>query len=191
MYADDLQLYSSSTVDNLPHAIQAINDDLLRLSSWSASYGIKVNPDKCQAIIIGSSRQMAKITLPNLTPLSYNDIPIPFSPTVKDLGILLDSNLNWSPYIKEISRKFYASYHSIIRLKNFLPTHTKITLVNSLLIPIIDYADICCLDLTEELLSKLDRLLNNCIRFIYGLRKFDHVSEFQNEAQMARHPGTT
>lgn len=179
MYADDLQLYSASTVDRLPDAVQVLNDDLTRLSSWSASYGIRVNPDKCQAILIGSSRQMCKISVSNVAPLFYNNIIIPFSETVKDLGILLDSNLNWSPYINDISRKFYAPFYSIIRLKNFLPTHTKVTLVNSLLIPILDYADICCLDLTEELLSKLDRLLNNCIRFIYGLRKFDHVSEYR------------
>lgn len=179
MYADDLQIYSSATIHNVTLAIQAVNDDLARLSTWSASYGIQVNPDKCQAIIIGSSRQLCKINPANLPQLSFNSINIPFSPTVKDLGVLIDSSLNWIPYIKEISRKFYATLHSIIRLKHFLPRHTKISLVNSLLIPILDYADVCSLDITEEQLNKLDRLLNNGIRFIFGLKKYDHVSKFR------------
>ncbi|KOB76606.1 putative RNA-directed DNA polymerase from transposon BS [Operophtera brumata] len=87
--------------------------------------------------------------------------------------------LSWVPHIKELSRKFYATLHSIIRLKHFLPTSTKISLVNSLLLPIIDYADVAFLDLSEDLLNKLDRLMNTCIRFIFCLRKYDHVSIFR------------
>lgn len=78
-----------------------------------------------------------------------------------------------------LSRKFYATLHSIIRLKHFLPTSTKIYLVSSLLLPIIDYADVAFLNLSEDLLNKLDRLMNTCIRFIFCLRKYDHVSNFR------------
>ncbi|KAG7310166.1 hypothetical protein JYU34_004718 [Plutella xylostella] len=49
----------------------------------------------------------------------------------------------------------------------------------SLLLPILDYADVCYLDLTEALLNKLERLQNTCIRFIFGLRKYDHVSGYR------------
>lgn len=102
-----------------------------------------------------------------------------FSSTVKDLGIIIDQHLSWSDHIKAISSKFFASYHSISRLKHFLPTKTKISLVNTLLLPIIDYADVCFVDLNSDLLNKLDRLLNICIRFIFCLRKYDHVSAYR------------
>ncbi|CAG9136903.1 unnamed protein product [Plutella xylostella] len=80
------------------------------------------------------------------------------------------SNLSWELQVSEVSRKIYASMHGLKRLQNFLPYSTKVTLVNSLLLPIIDYADVCYPDLTEELLDKLDRLLNLCIRYIFGLQ---------------------
>lgn len=178
-YADDLQLYYSTSPDNMSKAINFINADLLRLCRWSDSYGIKVNPNKCQAILVGSSRQLGKVDLSNSPSLLFNHCPIPFTPTVKDLGVIIDSNLKWNAQVQEISRKFYASLHSILRLKHFLPIKTKISLVNTLLLPIIFYADICFLDLTEDLLNKLDRLLNACIRFIFNLRKYDHVSEYR------------
>lgn len=182
MYADDLQLYSSDSVNNLDSVIQTLNDDLSHLLSWSNRFGISVNPDKCQAIIIGSSRQLSKINSHYVPPcLFYNDTIIPFSQTVTNLGVTFDARLSWVSHIKEVSRKFYAALHSIIRLKRFLPRSAKITLVNSLLIPIIDYADVAYLDLSEELLNKLDRLLNTCIRFIFCLRKYDHVSHFRAE----------
>lgn len=37
------------------------------------------------------------------------------------------------------------------------------------------------LDVGEGLLDKLERLQNQCIRFVFGLRKFDHVSEFRSQ----------
>lgn len=79
----------------------------------------------------------------------------------------------------EVSRRMFASASSLRRLRNFLPTATKTALAQSLLLPILDYADACYLDLTEEQLNKLERLQNFCIRFIFGLRKYDHVSEFR------------
>ncbi|KAJ0172872.1 hypothetical protein K1T71_004733 [Dendrolimus kikuchii] len=54
-------------------------------------------------------------------------------------------------------------------------------LAQSLLLPLIDYADACYLDITQEQLDKLERLQNVCIRFIFGLRKYDHISEFRNK----------
>lgn len=70
---------------------------------------------------------------------------------------------------------------SLRRLRNFLPTATKVALAQSLLLPILDYADSCYLDLTEEQLNKLERLQNFSIRFIFGLRKYDHISEYRNK----------
>ncbi|XP_026321597.1 uncharacterized protein LOC113231486 [Hyposmocoma kahamanoa] len=69
------------------------------------------------------------------------------------------------------------------RWKNLIPVKTKIELAQSLLLPIIDQADVCVIDLNDDLLGKLQRLQNLCIRFIYGLRKFDHVSEYRRRLQ--------
>lgn len=129
--------------------------------------------------MVGSSRQLAKVDVSFLPTLFFNNCPIPFTPTVKDLGVIIDSNLDWTPHVNEMSRKFYAALHSIIRLKNFLPIKTKICLVNTMLLPIIFYADVSFVDLSEDHLNKLDRLLNTCIRFIFNLRKYDHVSGYR------------
>jgi hypothetical protein len=68
---------------------------------------------------------------------------------------------------------------SLRRLRNFLPIATKIALVQSLFLPILDYADTCYLDFTAEQLNKLERLLYVSIRFIFGLRKYGHISYFR------------
>lgn len=66
----------------------------------------------------------------------------------------------------------FAAYLFLRSLEVFLPIPTKISLAQSLLL---DYADACYPDFFESLLNKLESLQNLCIRFIFGLRKFDHI----------------
>ena len=89
--------------------------------------------------------------------------------------------MSWDSQVSEVSRKIFASLGSLRRLRNFLSIPTKISLANTLILPILDYADICYLDLREEQLNKLERIQNVCIRFIFGLRKFDHISVFRKK----------
>lgn len=159
----------------------AINKDLLQISDWSKAYGLHVNPAKTQVIIVGSSGMISRIDWDVLPKVTFDGVTVPFSDTVKNLGIIIDSCLTWGPQLAETSRKIFASAGALRRLRNFLPTTTKTALAQSLLLPIIDYADVCYLDLTEDMLDKLERLQNFCIRFIFGLRKYDHVSEFRTK----------
>lgn len=119
---------------------------------------------------------MARLRNGPLPTVTFDGVSLSYCNNVKNLGLHIQNNLSWELQVSEVSRKIYASMHGLKRLQNFLPYSTKVTLVNSLLLPIIDYADVCYPDLTEELLDKLDRLLNLCIRYIFGLRKYDHVS---------------
>lgn len=179
LYADDLQLYVQCDPNDLANAICALNRDLDRIYDWSRSFGIAVNPNKCQAIILGSSRILARLDLGTLEPVIYNNVVIPYASHVKNLGLHIDPSLNWNVQVAEVSRKVTNTLRALHRFKFFLPLKTKVLLMQTLVLPILDYADVCYLDVNEAYLSKLDRLLNNCIRFIFGLRKYDHISEYR------------
>ena len=124
---------------------------------------------------------LSKVDWTNMPNLLFDGRLIPISDKVKNLEVILDSELSWRPHITELSRRLFLSSKSLWRLKNFLPIATKVKLAESLLLPILDYADASYLDLTQEQLNKLERLQNFCIRFIFGLRKYDHVSEFRKK----------
>jgi hypothetical protein len=181
LYADDLQIYSQGAINDLPLAIHTMNKDLESISSWSDRFGLKVNPTKTQVIIVGSPKLIPRIDFSNLPAVMFNDIIIPYSHQVRNLGVIMDRTLSWVPQMSEVSRKMFASVGSLRRLRNFLPLATKIALAQSLLLPILDYADICYPDLSEDQLNKLERLQNLSIRFIFGLRKYDHVSHFRSQ----------
>lgn len=179
LYADDLQLYRHFSIVDATKALDLLNKDLAAINTWANSFGLLVNPHKSKAIILGSRQMLQKIDNSTLPPIVYNGTHIPFSSNVTNLGVIFSSDLSWERHINFISKKMYYTFHSLNLLKNFLPIKTKITLVQTLILPILDYADTCFLDATEVLLNKLERLLNSCIRFIFGLRKYDHVSAFR------------
>lgn len=181
LYADDLQLYIHCDVKDIASAVSELNNNLENVRSWASRFGIKVNPMKCQAIIVGNKRQTEKLVGVPLPSIVFGDATIPYESTVKDLGLYIDCNFSWNAQIKEVCRKVTGALRSLNRFRNFLPIKTKITLVQSLIIPIIDYGDICYLDVTTNHLNKLDRLLNQAIRFIFCLRKFDHISYYRKK----------
>ncbi|CAK1579495.1 unnamed protein product [Parnassius mnemosyne] len=188
MYADDLQLYAHADATTMNNAITVINSDLNWILNWSRRYGVTVNPSKCQAIALGSARHLGKLNHTSLDPLIYNGVVIPYSSHVRDLGLSLDCSLTWRSHVEEVSRKVCTTLRQLYRFKNILPPCTKKLLIESLILPMFDYADVCYLDADKYLVNKLDRLLNNCIRFIYGLRKYDHVSFYRSQLKWLNIP---
>lgn len=181
LYADDLQVYCHTDANDINSAIHKINSDLELIHKWATSHGLLVNPQKSQALVIGSKHMHGTVGQAALDPIVMNGECIKLESHVKNLGLIIDSHLSWVNQVNEVSKKMHFSFHSLKRLQNFLPIETKISLAQALMLPILDYADVCYLDANEELLGKLERLQNLCIRFIYGLRKFDHVSEFRKK----------
>ena len=131
-------------------------------------------------MVIGRRFVRSATVVASLMPLYLDGVRIEYADTAKDLRVILDSNLSWCTQVNEV-RKVHFSLHSLKYLPSFLPLKTKITLAQFLIQLIIDHADACYLDGTEELLNKPELSQNLCIRFFFGLRKYDHVSHFRNE----------
>ena len=64
------------------------------------------------------------------------------------------------------------------QFKSLIPLELRMKLVNSLLIPYIDYCSLVFSDLTGELLNKLQTMLNSGIRYIYNINIYDHVTPY-------------
>ena len=61
-----------------------------------------------------------------------------------------------------------------------IPFPTKILLVKSLLTPHFLYGDVLNHPLNFICKNRLQIIFNSCIRFIYNLRRFDHISKYSN-----------
>ena len=52
-------------------------------------------------------------------------------------------------------------------------------IIESLLFPLVDYCSLVFCDLSEELNTKLQRVMNSGICYVFGIRKREHISPFR------------
>ncbi|KAJ4449541.1 hypothetical protein ANN_00942 [Periplaneta americana] len=162
LYADDLQCYISSRLDRVNDAIDKLNEDIDSIVTWTKKLHLKINPGKTQAIILGHKRQTDAVKHLDISPVKGSTVHIPFSSSVKNLGIHMDNNLNWDMQITETCRKVYSIIHVLKRINVHLPSCLKTSLVQTLVFPYFDYADILLTDLSSNNKMKLQRAHNLC-----------------------------
>ncbi|XP_024892122.1 uncharacterized protein LOC112467653 [Temnothorax curvispinosus] len=179
IFADDVQIYRSCALSNLLHNLNLISKDANAIFDYANVNGLKLNPAKSKVIIFGSGININNIDLNALPPIIVNHTPLPYVSEVRNLGVCFESNLSWNKHVSHVSQRVHHALYKLKFSKNSLSTELRIKLVTSLVLPHLDY---CCLvyhGLSKELNLKLQRLVNCCIRFIFNLRKDEHITQYR------------
>ena len=156
LYADDTVLYCFSKEPRMLE--EALNEDLLEVAKWLNRNKLTLNLSKTKSMIIGGSRKI--IGIPSLSLHifeSYTDSVSSF----KYLGIMLSSDFTWADHVEYISAKINKNLSLLRRIKYYLPLQARLLFYNSLVLPILDYADIVWGDKNNATLMKELQLLQN------------------------------
>ena len=113
-----------------------------------------------------------------LPPILLDNKPIERKVKVKDLGVLLDETFSWTPHVNKLISTAYYKLKFSYRFKNFLTQESKTTLCEGYVLAHFNYCDSVYNNITEFLKQKIQKAQNTCIRFIFGLRKYDHISSY-------------
>ena len=89
MYADDIKLYHRISSHSDTHALQA---DLDRLSTWSATWRLKLNPVKCHTISFSLRKT------PILATYTLDGTALQRRTETRDLGVILDTKLTFATH---------------------------------------------------------------------------------------------
>src|SRR5207245_3353936 len=76
LYADDTQLYISFSSAIAPDNLSILSSTLDSVYSWFTCNRLSVNPSKTEYMLIGNSRQRAKLNSPSLTFCGNNLTPV-------------------------------------------------------------------------------------------------------------------
>ena len=136
LYAYDTVLFCSAK--SAIELEQKLNSDLPNLSHWFAANRLTLNTSKCKFLVFASN---AKLTRLNNISLLIDNCPLSRTESFRYLGITLSPTLSWSDHVEAISNKIYQRLGAIRRVKHLLTLESRLTLVNSLVMPIFDYAD--------------------------------------------------
>lgn len=180
-YADDLQIYCHFDTYNIEENLQKVQEDVLNVIKFCNSHNLILNVEKTQIIIFGTSQYLNQIYSNGVSPFVINDCVIPYSASVKNLGIFMDSTLSWNEHCAHVIQKVFSILAQLKRNFSFIPYKVRKLLVNTLLFPHIDYAAVVFSDMSVTNNCKLQKLQNSCIRFICGARRCEHVTPFYKE----------
>ena len=81
--------------------------------------------------------------------------------TFKYLGITINQNMTWSDHIESLVSRANRRIGLLRRVKHLLPHHARITLYNTLILPILDYADIVWGDKDNITLMNMLQIVQN------------------------------
>ncbi|XP_071652781.1 uncharacterized protein [Temnothorax longispinosus] len=171
----------SKAFDNpglLADAIVRINEDIKIVVQWATENGLKINPKKTQAIIVGTLRYISSLESDALPSIYVNDSIIPFSDSVEYLGVTLICSLSWERQISKTIMRVNSALYQLKLCKHLLPLPFRIMLVSALIVPILDYGCTILTNITGEQNLRLQRAYNRCVRFIFQAKWDEHITPY-------------
>ena len=176
MYADDSQLYKSVSLnieeDQLT-AISQLQNCISEISDWMNRNKLKLNEDKTEFLIAGTSHQHAKVMINSL---SVSGAIIPASPCVNNLGVIIDSELTLSDHVTYIC--LLSCYHYLRNIRTiwpYLTVSSAKTIVHSVISVKLDYCNSLFIDIPDYLITKLQHVQNAAARIVLNLKKYDSI----------------
>ena len=176
IYADDTQIYISfkpisEKIDTISRIENCLND----IKVWMTNNFLKLNADKTKLLFIGSS---TNTTHHNSLKVQCHGQELSNSKAEKTLGVFLDSNLTMEENVKEICKASYFHLRNMGRIKKCLDTELRILLVKSFVLSKLDFCNGILANIPVHLMNKLQSVQNSCIRFIYNIKRREHVSQY-------------
>lgn len=171
LYADDTQFYMSVTnIQETEAHLSAILEDI---KHWMDSRQLRLNEDKTECLFVG--REMDYVRL-GVQTLSVNNINISMSKCVKNLGVLLDSELMMRDQINHIVQ--VAGYHlrNLAFVRKYLDENSMKKLIHNHVMSKLDYCNSVYYGLPNYLLRKLQLIINRAARLIIGQSRRERIT---------------
>jgi len=138
--------------------------DLSKISAWARVNRLKLNASKTMAM--GFSTNSWAADIPELV---FEGVTVHYTECAKNLGLTIDNRMNWEKHANQVSAKVFAGLRNMWPSARFLPLKTRELLVKSLLLPHF-------IDLSVGTRNILEKAFNACVRFVYGIGRYDSVS---------------
>ena len=141
---------------------------------------LKLNGDKTEIMEFHSPYTSSKLT-ETFTLENCEIIP---SIKAKNLGFMFDENLNLNDQINNVSKTCYTNLRNLNRIGSKLSKELKTQLVHSCIHSIIDNANSTYLGMSNNMITKLQKIQNAAVWFIFNLKgkeRYQSLTPFLKE----------
>ena len=168
-YADDTQIYIALSpndygpIDNLRQCIEQIN-------SWMRYNFLQLNKDKTEIIVFGAHDKRLKISA------HLDSLSLQTKNQVRNLGVILDSDLNFNSHINSITKSAYYHLKNITRIRGFMSKQDLEKLIHAFISSRLDYCNGLLTGLPKGAVRKLQLVQNAAARVLTKTKKFEHIT---------------
>lgn len=177
MYADDLQLYISTPLNRMVVCADNLNKDLDNINAWAMANGLTLNPNKSKCVIIRNN----KLSIPDNFNIMLAGSNINIVNQANNLGVTFNNRLMWDDHISAATGKTYGVLRNVYITQQFTPQNIRMLLAKTYLIPKLFYSCELFCNCGSEAMSRLRIAFNSIVRYVFGLRRRDHVSAFAKQ----------
>ena len=154
--------------------IDLLSEAFNNTQTWMTAMRLKLNSDKTEFLILGSTPQLNKLTTKTI---SVGSSTVERSRVVKCLGTYFDENLNFKHHVEMKCKAATFNFHRIKSIRKFLTKETCETLVLSLVMSHIDYSNGVLVGAPDVLINKLQRIQNMCAKLVLLRTKYDSAKQ--------------
>ncbi len=167
LYADDTQLYLPLKAGD---SIQPLLECIADIKKWLSNNFLQLNENKTEIIVFGPQKIRT-----NIIKELGNHFPS-ISSQVRNLGVIIDSELGLSKQINSVVRNSFYQLRVISKLKSFLSFQDLEKVIHAFITSCLDYCNSLYSGLPQSSLSRLQLVQNAAARLLTGAKKYDHVT---------------
>ena len=175
-YADDTQLYvrlkpSQSDVDA---GIKNLEECLKSISQWMNDNFLKLNENKTEYMLVGSTKQLGKFCSEKIT---VGNSEVKCVHQARNLGVIFDSEMSMKPQISRVISTSSSHIHNIWKIRKYLTREATEQIVHSFVTCRLDMCNSLYIGLPKKQISRLQRVQNMAARLITRRKRSDSISQ--------------
>jgi len=156
LYADDTQLFLSFLPTHLDSSIDYVHNTLDRISNWMTANLLTLNSSNTEFLLIGLSKQLAKINKSSLTTTH----------SARNIGFIFDKPFTFSNQISSVSKSCYYHVHQLRCIRPYLDTKTASTIATFIVHSKLDYCNSLYYNLFKFQIAWLQQMENSLARAV-------------------------
>jgi len=165
LYADDTVIYAAGKSEKQLESV--INEEMAKLTEWFQRNQLQLNQKKTVLMLFGTKANVDRMR--NLK-ITVGSEQIGTSESTKYLGVTLDSCLGFDSHIEKTCSSAGRALGMISRVKRQMPTACRKALVDSLVLPHLDYCDVVWSTGSTAALNRLQSIQNRSAKIILGVK---------------------
>ena len=140
--------------------------------AWCASNGLSCNADKTEALHISSCYSISE----KIDEIRIGDAIITPTPTVRDLGTIVDHHLDLGNHVNNICKSASFAITNISRIRKYLSQSDCDRTIHAFITSKLDYCNAILYGLPQAQLDKLQRIQNTAARIVSKTKKSQHIT---------------